>query len=56
MPATGKEMLQYLKLHGWRLDRIQGGHHIMEKDGEPRKISVPVHGNRTLARDSRVTS
>jgi len=26
------------------LSRIEGSHHIMEKEGEPRPLPVPVHG------------
>lgn len=37
----GKELVQLLKKDGWVLDRVNGSHHIMKKDGN--SISVPVH-------------
>lgn len=43
---TGKEVIAKLKREGWSLDRIQGSHHILTKDG--RAVPVPVHGSRSL--------
>ncbi len=37
----GKELIKLLKKEGWKLDRINGSHHIMEKEGKI--VSVPVH-------------
>lgn len=37
----GKELVKLLKKEGWVLNRINGSHHIMVKDGH--SISVPVH-------------
>lgn len=37
----GKELVKLLKKEGWTLDRVNGSHHIMEKDGK--SVSVPVH-------------
>jgi len=37
----GKELVKLLKKEGWTLNRVNGSHHIMEKDGK--SISVPVH-------------
>jgi predicted RNA binding protein YcfA (HicA-like mRNA interferase family) len=28
--------------------RIHGSHYVLEKDGEPRAVSVPVHGKKGL--------
>lgn len=39
-------MVRRLRAEGWRLDRVQGSHHILTKDG--RAIPVPVHGSRDL--------
>jgi len=44
---TGKEILKLLKKYGWKLDRVNGSHHIMKKDGFP-PLPVPVHGNKDL--------
>lgn len=49
MPMTGNEMIKLLKKHGWSIVRINGSHHVMAKKGEPKKVVVPVHGNKTLA-------
>jgi len=43
---NGKEMVKSLKKLGWILDRIEGSHHIMFKDGV--SVSVPVHGAKDL--------
>lgn len=37
-----KELLRILKKNGWQERRIQGSHHILEKD--ERIEVVPVHG------------
>lgn len=37
----GKELVKLLKKDGWALDRVNGSHHIMVKDG--RSVSIPVH-------------
>lgn len=46
MTMSGKELVKLLISHGWRLDRINGSHHIMIKDDQT--ITVPVHGNQDL--------
>jgi predicted RNA binding protein YcfA (HicA-like mRNA interferase family) len=33
---------------GWQLLRINGSHHIYGKPGVQVRLSVPVHGNKTL--------
>lgn len=43
---TGKEVIAKLKAAGWKLDRVQGSHHILTKNGEA--VPVPVHGSRDL--------
>jgi predicted RNA binding protein YcfA (HicA-like mRNA interferase family) len=43
-PISGKRMCRVLEKRGWRLDRINGSHHIyVHPDGG--RVSVPVHGN-----------
>ena len=34
---TGKELVKLLKKNGWRLDRVNGSHHVMKKDGKELK-------------------
>jgi predicted RNA binding protein YcfA (HicA-like mRNA interferase family) len=46
---TGKEVLKLMKKNGWRLERIQGSHHIMIKTGF-RPIPVPLHGKKDIGK------
>jgi len=39
--VKGKDLVKLLKKNGWTLDRINGSHHMMVKDGET--VSVPCH-------------
>ena len=43
----GKDLIKLLRENGWYLDRINGSHHIMAKQGK-RSVPVPVHGNKDL--------
>jgi predicted RNA binding protein YcfA (HicA-like mRNA interferase family) len=47
-PMNGKAVIAKLKAAGWRVARIEGSHHIMQKDGMPRAVPVPVHGSKDL--------
>ena len=47
LTMTGKDMVAKLKKDGWRIDRIQGSHHIMVKEGRL-PVTIPVHGNKDL--------
>lgn len=46
--VNGKQAIRALRNLGFRLDRIEGSHHMMVKDGHPRTVPVPVHGSRPL--------
>ena len=37
----GKELVKLFQKNGWELDRINGSHYIMIKDGKT--LSIPVH-------------
>lgn len=37
-----KDLLKLLKQNGWEVKRIQGSHHILQKDGKTEVI--PLHG------------
>lgn len=37
-----KDLLKLLEKNGWKVVRIHGSHHIVQKDGKT--ITVPVHG------------
>ena len=43
---NGKDIISKLKAEGWQLDRINGSHHIMVKNGKA--VPVPVHGGRDV--------
>jgi len=46
--VNGKQVIDKLKAAGWTLARINGSHPMMEKDGMPRAIPVPVHGSKDI--------
>lgn len=37
-----KDLLKLLKSSGWKVVRIQGSHHVLQKDGKTEVI--PIHG------------
>ena len=41
---NGNDIITKLKAAGWKLDRINGSHHIVLKDGN----AFPVHGSRDI--------
>ncbi len=43
---TGKQVIALLLAAGWQLNRVNGSHHVMVKDG--RAVPVPVHGSRDI--------
>ncbi len=45
---SGKEFIHLLEKRAWQLKRVKGSHHIYAKEGQPARISVPVHGNKPL--------
>lgn len=45
---NGKQIIKKLEADGWRLARIDGSHHVMEKDGVQRPVPVPVHGHHDI--------
>ena len=49
MPLKFRELVRLMEAHGWNLDRISGGHYIMEKPGR-RPVPVPFHKNRELTK------
>ena len=46
--VSGKHFCRLLEQRGWFLARINGSHHIYTKAGTVFRISVPVHGSRSL--------
>lgn len=47
--VSGKQVVRALERIGYGVTRIRGSHHFMELDGKT-SVSVPVHGNRDIAR------
>lgn len=45
---NGSDIIKRLKAEGWRVKRIRGSHHMMEKDG--RVIPIPVHGTADIGK------
>lgn len=43
---NGKQVVAKLKAAGWKLDRVNGSHHVMAREGKA--VPVPVHGTRDL--------
>lgn len=46
--VSGKELARVVERNGWRLMRIHGSHHIYGRAGSIVRLSIPIHGNRTL--------
>lgn len=45
---SGKNLCKIVEQKGWILKKITGSHHIYEKLGENKIISIPVHKNQDL--------
>lgn len=45
---SGKDFVKILEKYNWRLERINGSHHVYGQFHNPVKITVPVHGNKDL--------
>ncbi len=46
--VSGKELCKLLEQNGWKLKTIKGSHHVYMKETKRARISVPVHGNKSL--------
>jgi predicted RNA binding protein YcfA (HicA-like mRNA interferase family) len=46
--VSGKHLCKILETRGWELKRTQGSHHIYTLVGNPKILTVPVHGNQDL--------
>ncbi|HUO83996.1 MAG TPA: type II toxin-antitoxin system HicA family toxin [Thermoanaerobaculia bacterium] len=45
---TGAELARIVEARGWQLRRIQGSHHIYAREGSDVRLSIPIHGRKTL--------
>ena len=41
-PINGKQVIKKLQAEGWKIDRVNGSHHILRKGNL--SVTVPVHG------------
>ena len=46
--VSGKRFCRLLEFKGWELKRVNGSHHVYIKTGKIDRISVPVHGDKSL--------
>ena len=46
--VSGKDAIRALKKLGFRLDRIEGSHHMMVRDNHSYTVVVPVHSAKPL--------
>ncbi|MCK4459602.1 MAG: type II toxin-antitoxin system HicA family toxin [Methanosarcinales archaeon] len=45
---SGRKIIRVFKKAGWIVDRIEGSHHILVKEGAEEILSVPVHGTKPI--------
>lgn len=45
---NGMQAVNAFKSAGFVVARVSGSHHIMKKDGCPNRLSIPVHGAKTV--------
>ena len=51
---TGKELKKLLLKNGWKIVRINGSHHIFEKNDDT--IVLPIHSNKDLKKGLELAS
>ena len=45
---SGRALARPVERHSWTLPRVKGSHHIYGKPGSVVRLSIPIHGNRSL--------
>ena len=45
---TGEEAVRAFEKSGFILERINGSHHILKKEGHRFRLSIPVHKGKTV--------
>ncbi len=48
MDLSPKSLIEFLKEHGYQLDRIKGSHHVFYNEKTKHSVPVPIHGNKDL--------
>ncbi len=46
--ASGEKHVATFIRAGWKVNHIEGSHHILIKEGSDVHLSIPVHKNKTL--------
>ena len=46
--AGGDKHIAAFKRSGWKVNHIEGSHHILIKEGSDIHLSIPVHSGKTL--------
>ena len=46
--ASGDKHIHALKKDGWKINHIEGSHHILVKEGSPYHLSLPVHSGKVM--------
>ena len=46
--VSGRDFARLLEQKGWTLLRVEGSHHIYGKVGHIERLSVPIHGKKSL--------
>jgi predicted RNA binding protein YcfA (HicA-like mRNA interferase family) len=45
---SGLEAIRAFEQAGFEVVRVNGSHHILKKSGHTNRLSIPVHGGRTV--------
>ncbi|HEV7462819.1 MAG TPA: type II toxin-antitoxin system HicA family toxin [Methyloceanibacter sp.] len=45
---SGRDFARLVERRGWTLLRVNGSHHIYGKSGSVIRLSIRIHGNRSL--------
>jgi predicted RNA binding protein YcfA (HicA-like mRNA interferase family) len=45
---SGRDFARLVERHGWALLRVNGSHHIYGRPGSIVRLSIPIHGNKSL--------
>ncbi|WP_319421998.1 type II toxin-antitoxin system HicA family toxin [Pleurocapsa sp. FMAR1] len=53
--VSGKKLCKIIEKKGWVLRKVTGSHHVYEKTGADKILSIPVHGNKDLMKIAELT-
>ena len=45
---SGRDFARLVERYGWTLLRVNGSHHIYGKSGSIVRLSIPIHGSKSL--------